>query len=128
MTALELPQKLRELGAEITSSLDKTQDKPTSVFWYYSDNNEWILHIASSASKTDNSSDQNKIADRVQERISEITLENVPFAIMEPQNYLILAMSNFFVTEPDLIGQIEFKNNIINDQLIRSVYAYRLTT
>lgn len=127
MTKTDLPQKLRDLGEKIVVSLDKTKDKPSSAFWYYSDDNEWILCFVSSESKTGKVSDQNSIADRIQVKISEITSENVPFAIMESDNYLIQAMSNFFITDSDTVGKIEFKNNTIDEVTIRSVYAYRLT-
>lgn len=127
MNTIDLPQEMRELGRKIVISLDMTQDKPTSAFWFYSDSNEWILCLVSSMSKSNISVDQNEIADRVQIKISELTSKNVPFAIMETENDLIQAMSNFFVTESDTIGQIEFKNNTVNNFLIRSVYAYRLT-
>lgn len=127
MPTIDLPKELRGLGVHIVSALDQMQYKPTSAFWYYSDQDQWILCIAFSNQNSKDTSYHDKMTGIVQKIISSITAENILFAIVEPQNNLILAMSSFFVTEPDLIGNIEFKNNVVDNQLIRSVYAYRLT-
>jgi hypothetical protein len=123
-----LTEEMKNAGARLTRALDEGGWPVMASFWYFeSDENQWMLFIASPRVSTRGSGEgYDAVIDALDAlRLSRSNVNHT--RVVAPDHPVVKALASAFQTGPTITG-IPFSRQAIDRAIIDDAYIYRVTS